>query len=388
MYDIDNLPNVTYYELDSNPMWNGEGSQIPIFIGNTGTALAEDAELKVQKFKTFSSAYREKQYEGLGKDLETNPLLATLKDFFTEAAKTKSDDIGVSYVYVIDLGNADITSPEGKALWVKAFDLAKSKRDVEVEVYVGLTGDGEKVVPVLTSALASIKEDSKDGSPRIGYYTISGATDEELIALTDETKGTGKYLQSSRIGLCEPKYFGKIIAKICTTPYYEEPGYTQFRTIANGEFNVRTPEQEKNLQKAGVIFIRDELTRKDIYTRINLAVSTGFADNIETRPNDCLLHARRNVDHLIRELFDVAFTQLKRNETEVNLKHLQTDVDALVDAEIEAGNMMPGTQCFVEESTKNPYDLVIEGNAIPVNSTLSIGFGMYVSSPNVQVLDN
>ena len=153
MYDIDNLPNVTYYELDSNPMWNGEGSQIPIFIGNTGTALAEDAELKVQKFKTFSSAYREKQYEGLGKDLATNPLLATLKDFFTEAAKTKSDDIGVSYVYVIDLGNADITSPEGKALWVKAFDLAKSKRDVEVEAYVGLTGDGEKVVPVLTSAL-------------------------------------------------------------------------------------------------------------------------------------------------------------------------------------------------------------------------------------------
>lgn len=101
-----------------------------------------------------------------------------------------------------------------------------------------------------------------------------------------------------------------------------------------------------------------------------------------------LITRRRNVDHLIRELFDVAFTQLKRNETEVNLKHLQTDVDALVDAEIEAGNMMPGTQCFVEESTKNPYDLVIEGNAIPVNSTLSIGFGMYVSSPNVQVLDN
>lgn len=386
MYDIENLPNVTYYELDSNPMWNGEGSQIPIFIGTTGTAI--DGDIKVQKFKTYSSAFREKQYEGIGKDLEKNPLLRVLKDFFTEAAKTKSDDIGVSYAYVIDLGTADITSTEGKALWTKAFDLAKSKRDVEVEVYVGLTGKGEVVVPVLTSALASIMEDSKDGSPRIAYYTIEGATDQELIDLTDETKGSGKFLQSTRVGLCEPKYFGKTVAKICTTPYYEEPGYTEFRTIEHGEFNVRTPDEEKALQKAGIIFIRDELTRKEIFTRINLAVSTGFAENIETRKNDCLLHARRNVDHLIRELFDVAFTQLKRNETEVNLKHLQTDVDSIVDAEIEAGNMMTGTQCFVEESSKNPYDLVIEGNAVAVNSTLSIGFGMYVSSPNVQVLND
>ena len=67
---------------------------------------------------------------------------------------------------------------------------------------------------------------------------------------------------------------------------------------------------------------------------------------------------------------------------------MQTDVDTLVDDEIEAGNMMKGTQCFVEESDKNPYDLIINCNAVPVNSTLNIGFGMYVSEPSIKVLEN
>lgn len=391
--DIVNVPRTTYFELDSNPTWNGEGSQIAIFIGNTGTAVTGD--LEVQKFKTYSAANKSVEKGGIGLDPTNNPLLSALEGFFEESAKTKTDDIGVSYCYVINLGTADIKTEAGRKVWVEAFDLAKSKRDVEVEAYVGFNKDDENndIVSILTSANACIVEDSQDGSPRIGYSTVFDADDAKLISLTDDTNGlsTDKgatYITKTRIALTEPAPFGKIVAKICTTPYYEEPGYTRFRTIENNIYNKRTPEEMKALQDAGIIFVRDELTRKEIYTRINLAVSTAFANTPSNRPNDCLLHARRNVDHFIRELFDIVFKQLKKNETEVNLNHLQTDVDTLVDDEIEAGNMMKGTQCFVEESDKNPYDLIINCNAVPVNSTLNIGFGMYVSEPSIKVLEN
>lgn len=404
MYDIRDTPAVKYYELDSNPAWTGEGSQIPLIIGTTGieigkdedgTSISSETGITVRKFKNYTTACKTKANGGIGTDPDTNPLLGFLKDFFKESSKKTSDDIGVSYVYVIDVGTATITETGGRATWLNAMDLAKSKRDVELEAYVGLNtattydeSNNADIVALMESAYTSILTDSEDGSPRIAYFTIENATEEQLISLTDDTNGAGKFIQNSRIALTTPDDYGKIVARICVTPYYEEPGYSEFRTIENEIYNKRTPEEEKTLQEAGIIFIHDELTRKEIYTRLNLAVATSFAKDEENRPNDCLIHARRNTDHLIREMYDVAFTQLKRNETEVNLKHLQTDVDELIDMEIEAGNMMDGTQAFVNESDSDPYTLTIDANAVPVNSTLAIGFGVYVSTPIVKVIDN
>ncbi|WP_299523260.1 hypothetical protein [uncultured Methanobrevibacter sp.] len=403
MYDIRDVPAVKYHELDSNPAWTGEGSQIPIFIGTTGMELGKDEDgsvistetgITIRKFKNYANACKTKQNGGIGTKTEGNLLLTVLKDFFKESAKKESGDVGVSYVYVIDVGSAGITESDGRATWLKAMDLAKSKRDVELEVYVGLNTESTykdtkntDVVALMESAYTSILTDSEDGSPRIAYFTLENATDEQLIAITNDSKGDGKFIQHSRIGLIEPTCYGRSIARICVTPYYEEPGYEQFRTIDEGIFNKRTPEEEKKLQEAGVIFIRDELTRKSVFTRLNLAVSTAFSKDEENRPNDCLIHARRNTDHLIREMYDIAFTQLKRNETDIMLKHLQTDVNTLVDKEIKLGNMMTGTQAFVNESDSNPYTLTIDCNAVPVNSSLAIGFGVYVSDPVVKILD-
>ena len=204
--------------------------------------------------------------------------------------------------------------------------------------------------------------------------------DAELIAFTDDSETD--YIQNKRVGLIEPKYFGKTVAKICTTPYWEEPGYTDFRSITPGEFGDRTPEEELALQDAGIIFIRDEIANSEIHPRINLAVSTAFATNPDNRPNDALLHARRNVDNLVRRVYDTLYSQLKRNETETNLSFLQSDIDVVVEEEICKGYMMDGTELEVLESETNPYDLKVEGVAVPVNSTLLIGFSLYVESPN------
>jgi len=379
---ITETPKVRYYESDSNPGLSGEGAQIPIFIGITGN---NSPTAGIQKFKSYTAAERTVANGGIGTDPATNPLLAVLKDFFAEGRKNEADDIGIPYVYVIDLGNATVANA---APWVAAMETAKIKREITNEVYVGFkaTDDKAKVISILTSALASIKADNEYGNPRIAYTTLIGATDAQLMAFTDDEQEA--FIQNPRLGLCEPKYFGRILAKIMTTPYYEEPGYTDFRSIAPGEFNNRTPSVENDMQDHGIIFIKDELAGSEIHPRINLAVSTAFAASVDARPNDCLLHARRNVDQLIREVYVALYRQIKRNETETNLIYCQTDVDVIVNKFLDAGHMMDGTAIDVVESDVNPYRLIADGVSVPVNSTDFIGFSMYVEAPNATIGGN
>lgn len=373
---ITETPKVRYYEGDSNPGLNGGGAQIPIFIGITGNTSPTPG---IQKFKSYTAAKRTIPNGGIGTDPTTNPLLAVLEDFFIEGRKNESEDIGIPYVYVIDLGTATVENP---APWLAAMELAKTKREIAAEIYVGFkqADDKAKMLGILKSALASIKADNEYGNPRIAYYTVANATDAQLMVHTDDEQEV--YVQDSRLALCEPKYFGRILAKIMTTPFYEEPGYTDFRSIAPGEFNNRTPAHENELQSAGIIFIKDELAGSEIHPRINLAVSTAFAASQDVRVNDCLLHARRNVDQLIREVYVALYHQIKRNETETNIIYCQTDVDVIVNKFLDNGWMMDGTNIEVIEANNNPYRLLAEGVSVPTNSTLFIGFSMYIEEPN------
>lgn len=381
---ITETPKVRYIESDSNPNLTGEGAQIPVFIGYSGNTTPIAG---IQKFKTYTAAAKTStptagQTGGIGTTTTGNPLLSTIKEFFEEAKKVQEGDITVPYIYVIDLGakGESVTA----STWTNAMSLAKTVREAQVEVYVGFekADTAQVIVPIMESAYESCKEDSTKGNPRNIYFTVTGTTDEELMAFTDDTSGDGKFILHSRVGLAEPECFGKTIANICCTPYYEEPGYSDFRTIKQGIFNKRTDEEMDDLQAAGIIFIADEMAGSEIHTRINLAVSTAFAENEDARPNDSLFHARRNVDQLVREVYAILFKQLKRNETQINLAYLQTDVNNIIKSKIKDGYMMEGTELTVTEVETNPYSLKVDGVAIPVNSTLSIGFSLFVEQPN------
>ena len=380
--DLTETPKIKYTEIDSNPTPNGDGAEIPVIIGITNNTTPATGILK---FKNYTAAAKSVANGGIGTDPTTNPVLNYLKGFFEENIKKESDDLTVPYVYVIDLGTGK-TSGQTPALdntaWTKAFADAKIKRDAQAEVLVGFkkTDTAAAIIPLIESALDKIKTDSVKGNPRILYYSVDGMTMEELAALNDSDQT--KYVQDPRVALIGPyAEFGITCARIFTTHYSEEPGYAQYRSIPAGTFTERTDDEEDEIQNAGIIFNRDEKPGKSVYPKICLAVSTSFAKNPDNRPNDCLLHARRNVDQLIRDAFEVLYPQVKRNETEVNLSYLQADIDTLVSDKIEAGYMMNGTYINVNESASNPYDLDVEGVAVPVNATELIRFSLYIEAP-------
>ncbi len=381
---ISKRPGVYFNETTEFEL-QGNGGKIPVFIGktgNTGTATYKVDGTQIQKFSSWGEVNKTVANGGIGVDTATNPLLATLKEFFEEASVSTADDIGVPYIYVIDIGAAT-----SKEVWLTALTTAKTATDAIVEAYVGadsISDDGYTLVDFINAAYASISTEVANLNLRTAFVTKTDATDAQLISLTNENTGVRK----SRIGIVEPLFFGKHVARICCTPYYIEPGFLQFRSVNPGEFKRRTEAEIIALQNAGIIFGADEVVNRIAICRINLGTSTSFAMN--PRPADSLFHARFNADNLLRLVFEAVFSQVKANEVASYIVKAQTKVDAVVDSEVEAERMIAynnetgdGTRLTLRESSSNPYDMELVGQIQGVNCTTAILVNTTIKNPAV-----
>lgn len=357
------------------------GAKIPVIIGKTGNTATENYPVDGSaflKFSKYADANRTIANGGIGTDTSTNPLLAFLKDFFEEATVTASDQLGVPYVYVIDVG-----AGTDKTAWTTAFTTAKRLNDATVEAYVGADNITDYTLSAfIAGAAASIASETRNLNLRTGFVTKTGATDAQLIALNPTSGG----ILNSRMFLLEPLLFGKTVARFCTTPYYVEPGFLPYRTVEPGTFIKRTEAEVEALQEAGVVVNVDEGVYSDIYCRINLSVSTAYAKN--PRPADATGHARFNADHLLREIFKALYPQIKDNEVQSNIVKRQSIVNAIIDEEIEAKRIKPydsttgkGTKLTLVEA-ENPYDMELNGQILPVNCTKAILVNAQLQLPN------
>ena len=367
-------PYLNFNETDYNPFLNGSGGEVAIFIGKTSNTTKANTLLK---FKNYKTANKTVESGGLGVENNNtpNPLLNVLKDFFIESSKTSTTDIGVNHVYAIDMGENPTIED-----WITALNITSKKRDITLLAFVGITD-----ISFMYTVESFIKNLTSTGDLRIAYFQIPG-DDSTLIKYTDPKQET--YIQKSRIYLVEEEYFGRTIANIALTPYYEEPGYSYYRSIEPGTFKERSIEEEDALFSAGIIFNRDEVCINPIKPCICCGVSTAFSiEESEERPNDSLLHARRNADHQIRELFKIISPQLKRNETETNLRYIKSDCETYLENEYNNGYIHKDFEINVIESQINPFSLFITGKIVPVNSTLAIDVSCYIGEADLTVAE-
>lgn len=378
---ITKTPGV-YFDETVTINTTGDGSKIPVFIGktgNTGTSTYKVDGTVIHKYKNYTEASQPITDGGIGTDTTTNPLLQVLEDFFEEAEPVAVEDIGVSHIYVIDVGNG--TSYDA---WETALTTAKTAQDAYIEAYIGLeniTDENKTLTNILSKASRIFDAQAVNLELKNGFYTKLNATDTELITLSNQNK-------FHRIHLLEPYKVGKSIARICVTPYNIEVGFLPYRSVDPGEFIQRSRADELLLQNSAVIFNHDEYTTSTIYPKMNLCMSSQYTPD-DTRPADSLFHARYNADTLLRQIFDACYPQVKANETSVKLAYIQSQVDAKVDAAIERGDMIgfdadlnpKGTRLQVYESESEPYFLEVRGNIQPVNSTIAINVKANISAP-------
>ena len=366
----------------------GNGGKIPVWIGKTGNSAATGYKVdgtQVLTFRNWGEVNRTIANGGIGTDTSTNPLLAALKDFFEEAEVRSSEQIGIPYIYVIDVG-----AGTSKDVWLAALTTAKTMRKATIEFYVGaesITDNDYTISDFIAAACASISTETANLNLRTAFTTKAGASDAQLIALNPNPGGILK----SRFGLIEPDFFGKHAARLCCTPYYIEPGFLPFRSVEPGEFKARTDAEILALQNAGIIFGTDEVVDDLVVCRINLSTSTAFALN--PRPADSLFHARFNADHLLREVFKAVFSQIKANETASYLVKAQTKVDAVIDDEVEAERMIAynsdtgdGTKLTLVESESEEYDMELNGQIQGINCTNAILVNVKIKNPAVKAI--
>ena len=358
---------------------SGTGSKIPVFIGLTGNTGTNDYKVdgtSVLRFTSYDELNKATTAGGIGSvpsssTTSTNTLNLVLRKFYEEARLTKPDDIGVPYIYVIDVG--DGTS---KTAWLNALEHALARNDADVLAFIGTENitDGNanySVVDLMKAVKAALNTKTNTFEIFNAFFTKKDATDQELIALTDATNG----IQKSRIGVIEWDNYnvGKTLARICLTQYNTEVGYLPYRSVEPGEFPERTGAEKLALQTAGIIFNHDEIVNDTINPRMNRCIATSYA--AINRPADARFHARFIADEVLRQIYKVSYPFIKANDTATNLVKLQVKIDAVVESFIRAEECVAwnkdtekGTKLTVIESSEDPDDMEIVGYIQPVNT--------------------
>lgn len=322
-------------------------------------------------------------------DIVDSHLLEILEDFLTENSYYMRENMGSAYFYVIALP----PTPTGADL-SKALDLIRLRKEITTLVFSGVD-----IVGTQAEVKGFLNDEAEDTHLRIAYYEapvnnqtagiVNGVQKSKLEKYAGEILQLNNTISSPRVCLVDRNQFGKIIAKICNTQYYLEPGYLPFYSVNVGEFDMRTTKERDALCMAGLIFGEDDYTLENIVPRICLGVSSAFGkspNGYASRTTDSLLHARRNVDHHVRELIKIIAPQLKRNETSVSLRGVQETAFAYLSSEYNKGTIME-YEFTVRESEINPYCLNIYGKITPVNSTLAIEFYNTIGAPHAIASD-
>lgn len=320
-----------------------------------------------------------------------------LRQFFLENGYYSSaDNLGVNAVMVVPVpenptpGNIE-----------DAYKLLRRYRKITAIGIIGL-GESDKLASIAVTLRTYLAEDQEDGLLKIVYFQAPAKGKDESVRqyanriahinqkhkeTIDNEEVSVDGANSSRIAFIEPKYYGTLLGKICNTYYYLEPGYLPINSMSTGEFDVYSNDERDMLCMSGLIFGEDDVLLPTTIPRICLGVSSSFGrqysnvgNGYESRPADALLHARRNVDHQVREILGILAYQIKRNETSVTITYLKNQIMNYLEDELRNGTIQ-AYSFNVGESAYNPYCLLVTGSMIPVNSTLAIEFSNKIEAP-------
>lgn len=345
------------------------------------------------------------RYSDAEQMIQSEEVKTVLKEFFLENSYySANDNLGVNSVLIIPIPVTTTgTSPNTVAHptvddFTNAYKLLRKFRRVTAIGLIGISNP-QAIGVTLRQYLA---EDQEEGVLRIAYIKAPQRENNETVTAyatrianicQTHTEGTGNEatqvagVNSSRIALIEPTHYGTLLAKICNTEYYLEPGYLPINSLSVGEFDYLSTDERDKLCMSGLIFGEDDVILPVTVPRICLGVSTSFGrpysasgNGYDSRLADSLLHARRNVDRHIRAVLNILAYQLKRNETSVNLRYVKNQVMNYFENELSNGTIM-AYSFNVTESEYNPYCLLISGEIVPVNSTLAIKFNNYIEAP-------
>ena len=248
-------------------------------------------DIETEKYYTYSNnTYTETTLDDLTGYTEIVEVYKNNDKFYTDSTFT-----------------TEVSSPSTTAIYLNKLNYSK----VDAYAY----NNGYVAINVQYSKDELLYEDDTDYKFFIPSTKEElGGSDESFSSYCERCAYISRVVNSSRVAIVEKEHLGKTIARICSTPYYIEPGYLPYMSVTTGLFEERSDDERDELFGTGLIFNEDDYTLPSITPRICLATSTAWGvEDHDMRVNDALIHARRNVDHHVRQILKIVAPQLKRN---------------------------------------------------------------------------
>jgi len=344
---------ITINEIVEPLFPSGTGAD-PIFVaGNCG--YTKDTG-KVLFFSNYYDAKKPVADGGIGpepEDWTTNPVLACLRNIFSEGAVRKAGEKGVDKVYVVNMGSAPTQED-----WQAVFETAEQVQ-TKIEAYPGVKGytiPGEPPVEVPIPGVFDQIGDHMDALETKMNYRNAFASLPGELSIVDMQKYTDptqtSFVRNSRVHLeINPEMLGTYVAKVAYTPYHQDPALGTYRskTIddikialgAGAEPRLLKTEEVEALKDSGLVVDVPSFVEPGLVEPYR-AVSTGYrlaTDN--TRPTDSKLHIRRNVDHQWEELDIITYKMFKMNNTAVVRGMIEGMGNAYLQGESDKGYLIP-----------------------------------------------
>ena len=298
--------------------------------------------------------------------------------------KTKTETVDGREVETVTFDKITV-SPTS---YENAYKVISKVKEITCVICFGVNGTDDALKGFGGSFANLLATDVKKGNLKIAYCNAPRRQENETILnYATRIANINKQINSSRFALVEPDNYGTLMARICTTPYFIEPGYLPIGSLSTGVFEALNDEERDALCMCGLIFGEDDELLPTVIPRICLATSSAFGrtysgtdDGYGDRYVDSLIHVRRNVDHHVRNILRTLAYQLKRNETSVNLDYCKMEIMTYLEQELRNGNIQ-GYSFSLDEASYNPYCLEVNGEIIPVNATLAIKFNNVIRAP-------
>lgn len=350
----------------------GSGADTILLIGKTPNAADTST---INEFYSYQDAIAELSGED---PEETNELLLAVKDVFEEGAvRSVTDKLGIEKVLAINVGPNPVVGTE----WADAQELGRLKRDIAIEVYVGLSD-----ISFMNTTKTHLDTLAATGKRRIAIFTH--AADESktnIIDMTDpsnaEDTPAAPYIQGSRIYIKQNRLMQcKFAAKVACTPYWQDPARGPYRsvTFAEVEEQITSEDDLDDYTKAGIVVDWENLNpvQGNGKAEICKAVATSYRGEDDVIPLDARLHIRRNADYQFRQIDLIIGAELKNNDTETGLQTMQQNVNAYLAGEVKKGYIKPkktepqdpGYLVEIIPHDTNPYGVKVRRKIRPVNS--------------------
>lgn len=165
-----------------------------------------------------------------------------------------------------------------------------------------------------------------------------------------------------------------VAGHIIATPFYRESGYDPISIdgTLNYEF---TLSEMLTLQNMGVCFIREESRAGVKQYRINLGVTTSFANSSA----DGLIKSRKIVDEILREVKFECNNIVKSEDVETSAVFIQTECDNIISdfidnnyllKELKVGGVTYKSQ--LKATVGDRFTINVNGTLIPTGSLIAI----------------